>query len=99
MLDDHAVNQLAFMIVKKAVSDRLEAMRILNRNPNDYNANFMAIDCENFFHSGYFTLMSGQEGNEFFARLCDKYGYYMRRENHEAYAFPAACDEGAKGRD
>lgn len=75
MLDDHAVNQLAFVVVKKAVSDWLEAMRNLNRNPKNYNANVMALDCESFFHSGYFTLLTGLDGKEFFDKLCDKYGY------------------------
>lgn len=74
-LDDHAVNQLAFVVVKKAVADWLEAIRNLNRNPKNYNANMMALDCESFFHSGYFTLLTGLNGDEFFARLCDKYGY------------------------
>ena len=74
-LDDHAVNQLAFVVVKKAVADWQEAMPKLNRNPMNYNANVMALDCESFFQSGYFTLLTGLDGNEFFARLCDKYGY------------------------
>ena len=74
-LDDHAVNQLAFVVVKKAVADWREAMRNLERNPKNYNANVMALDCESFFQSGYFTLLTGLDGNEFFARLCDKYGY------------------------
>ena len=75
MLDDHAVNQLAFVVVKKAVSDWLEAMRNLARNPKNYNANVMALDCESFFHSGYFTLLTVMDGKEFFDKLCDKYGY------------------------
>ena len=74
-LDDHAVNQLAFVVVKKAVADWLEAMRKLNMNPKNYNANVMALNCESFFLSGYFTLLTGLDGNEFFARLCEKYGY------------------------
>ena len=74
-LDDHAVNQLAFVVVKKAVADWLEAMRKLNMNPKNYNANVMALNCESFFLSVYFTLLTGLDGNEFFARLCEKYGY------------------------
>lgn len=74
-IDKHGVDNLVSAIVKQAVSDWRNAMRRLKRSPNNVDANAMVIDCERFFLSGYFTLLTDLDGKEFLKKLYDMHGY------------------------
>lgn len=74
-IDKHGVDNLVGAIARQAVSDWRNSMRRLKRSPNNVDANAMVIDCELFFLSGYFTLLTDMDGKAFLKKLYEKHGY------------------------
>lgn len=64
-LDDASVHPLVVGIVKQAVYDWKNSRTKLKKHPNLYNANVMLLDCENFFTSRHFSILTGLDGHAF----------------------------------
>lgn len=66
---------LAEAIVKTAIKDWKKAMRVLKRNPNSYQADVRRINCETFFLSDYFYLLTGVDGNLLLNQLEEEFDH------------------------
>ena len=60
---NEAYENLANAIVKQAVVDYKEPLRKLEKNPNDKEAKRDAERIERFFHSGWYTQLTGIDGD------------------------------------
>ena len=60
---NEAYENLANDIVKQAVVDYKEPLRKLMKNPNDKEAKHEAERIERFFHSGWYTQLTGIDGD------------------------------------
>lgn len=74
-LDEHGVYRLIQEVVRQSSRDWRDAMRSLRKNPFNMNASQMALDCERFFISDYFFLLTGTDGEKFLDNLGRKYGF------------------------
>lgn len=74
-LDKRGADTLVIAIVKNAVSDWRDAMRKLKRNSDSIQTNWLVLDCERFFLSGYFTVLTELNGKEFLKKLYDMHAY------------------------
>ena len=80
-MDKRSADLLAFRIAKQAVSDWKIARRRLMKNPDDIREKFMLRDCEHFFTSAYFEIITGMNGKRFLRRLIGK----TRRDENEKH--------------
>ena len=60
---------LANAIVLQAVKDWREAQRKLKRKPRNENAKLMAEDCEAFFLSEWFSILTNVDGRMLLTKL------------------------------
>lgn len=65
MIDDASVHPLIVGIVKQAVYDWKNSRAKLKKHPTLYTANVMLLDCENFFTSPHFSILTGLYGQAF----------------------------------
>lgn len=49
---------LANAIIKRAADDYMKSLRVLKSNPYSYDAKRSVVECERFFKSGYFRILS-----------------------------------------
>ena len=73
--DRQGVYNLVEGIVKTAATDYRDALCVLAKNPESYNADVQRIDCERFFLSGYFTLLTGLDGEAILMQIKKEYGH------------------------
>lgn len=60
---------LANAIILEAVRDYRRALRSLKRNPGNKAAAEMAVECEGFFRSDYFELLTSIDGERLISDL------------------------------
>jgi hypothetical protein len=74
-LDTEGVYRLIQEIVKQSARDWRDAMRCLRKNPYNFKANMTAVECELFFMSDYFYLLTGVDGEQYMQRIGQQYGF------------------------
>lgn len=67
--DDGPYTRLANTIILQAVKDYRHALKQLSRNPRNKDAKITKEECENFFRSGYFGLLSEVDPEYLIRRL------------------------------
>ena len=60
---------LANAIIIQAAKDYRKALKSLKSNPKNWKAKAMADECESFFLSGYFQLLSQVDGEMLMNKL------------------------------
>lgn len=60
---------LASAIIVKAADDYRKALKELRRNPDYRPALQTKSDCEHFFHSGWFSVLTAVDGNRLMRML------------------------------
>lgn len=67
--DDTPFTRLANAIILQAVKDYRKALKQLRRNPRNKDARIEKEDCERFFRSGYFGVLSEVDPEYLIRRL------------------------------
>lgn len=90
-LDKNGAERLVQGIVKQAVYDWRNAKRRLRRKKDNKDVQYIIADCEAFFRSNYFGLLTDLDGEAFLQRLQDemeteerRYLYAQGKEEHHA---------------
>ena len=65
--------ELASAIVEQAAKDYRQARRKLIKSPEDRGARLMVWDCERFFHSGWFAVLTDLDGEVLFIKLKEEF--------------------------
>lgn len=60
-------------MVKLAIKDWRSAMKILRKRPNSYSADVRRVNCETFFLSDYFYMLTGVDGNLLLNKLEEEF--------------------------
>lgn len=68
-VDPDGLKELVVAIVELAISDWKTAMKILGKHPKSEGAKKTKIDCEAFFQSNHFYMLTGVDGNVLLRRL------------------------------
>lgn len=68
-VDPDGLKELAVAIVELAISDWKTAMKILGKHPKSVGATNTKINCETFFKSEHFYMLTGYDGNILLRRL------------------------------
>lgn len=68
-LNSEGLEKLIIAIVKQAVSDWKDAMRVLSKLPDSKSAENRRLECETFFLSQYFYLLTGIDGQTMLKKL------------------------------
>ena len=69
---DDPYRQLANAIVLQAVEDYRRAKKKLKKHPTNKEAKLMIEDCEAFFRSDKFTILSDLDGEDILRRLSEE---------------------------
>ena len=72
-LNKEGVDRLVEAMVKLAVNDWKSAMRILKRFPDAVSADSKRAQCERFFLSDYFYLLTGLNGKHLIDKLEEEF--------------------------
>lgn len=90
-LDTQGAERLVTGIVKQAVLDWRNAKRRLRKKKDNKDAQGIITDCEIFFRSSYFGLLTNMDGEALLQRLQDdmetedrRYLYALGKEEHHA---------------
>lgn len=70
-LDTHGAGRLVMGIVKQAVYDWRSAKRRMRKKKDNKDAERIIADCETFFRSSYFGLLTNMDGEALLQRLMD----------------------------
>ena len=68
-VDPDGLKELAIAIVECAISDWKDAVKILGKHPKSEGAKKTKLDCEIFFKSDHFFMLTGIDGNVLLRRL------------------------------
>lgn len=60
---DEGCKNLVIAIVRQALIDYRESLKSLKKNPNDTDKSRIKNECEIFFSSEYFTLLTNLDGD------------------------------------
>ena len=69
---DDPYQQLANAIILAAVEDYRWAKKKLKKHPTNKEAKLMVEDCEEFFRSDWFTVLSDLDGEDILKRLSEE---------------------------
>ncbi len=72
-VDPDGLKELAVAIVELAISDWKTAVKILGKHPKSVGATKTKIDCEAFFQSEHFYMLTGHDGKILLRRLRREY--------------------------
>lgn len=72
-IDREGAYALVEAVVKSAIRDWKSAMRVLQKQPNSYQAEVRRVNCETFFMSDYFYMLTGTDGNLLLDRLEEEF--------------------------
>lgn len=97
-LDKQGGVRLVNGIVKKAVQDWRIAKKRLLFCPNNERQQMMLKDCERFFLSAHFSVLTCMDGKAFLEKLLEEWAVTERRLRIEA-AHSAACRKARTARE